>query len=82
MSMNVWWLSYSSIQLVLKASSCFLQIYSQFVEVSDLLQQERDENARLKQYLDQIMNVITEYNTLGLKTNEIKSNLNQLEKGF
>lgn len=34
-----------------------LQIYSQYVEVSDALQQEKDENIRLKQYLDQILKV-------------------------
>lgn len=34
-----------------------LQIYSQYVEVSDSLQQEKDENIRLKQYLDQILKV-------------------------
>lgn len=34
-----------------------MQIYSQFVEVSDALQQEKDENIRLKQYLDQILKV-------------------------
>ena len=34
-----------------------LQIYSQYVEVSDALQQEKDENVRLKQYLDQILKV-------------------------
>ena len=33
-------------------------MYSQYVEVSDLLQQEKDETARLKQYLDQILKVI------------------------
>ena len=36
------------------------QIYSQYVEVSDSLQQEKDENTRLKQYLDQILKVIIE----------------------
>lgn len=36
---------------------CILQIYSQYVEVSDALQQEKDENIRLKQYLDQILKV-------------------------
>lgn len=34
-----------------------MQIYSQYVEVSDALQQEKDENIRLKQYLDQILKV-------------------------
>lgn len=37
--------------------NCILQIYSQYVEVSDALQQEKDENIRLKQYLDQILKV-------------------------
>ena len=40
---------------------CLLQIYSQYVEVSDSLQQEKDENIRLKQYLDQILKVPVYY---------------------
>ena len=34
-----------------------LQIYSQYVEVQDALQQEKTENTRLKMYLDQILKV-------------------------
>ena len=34
-----------------------LQIYSQYVEVQDALQQEKTENTRLKMYMDQILKV-------------------------
>ncbi|XP_015755854.1 PREDICTED: nucleoprotein TPR-like [Acropora digitifera] len=44
----------------LKSGMTLTQIYSQYVEVSDALQQEKDENIRLKQYLDQILKEIEE----------------------
>ncbi|CAH3021550.1 unnamed protein product [Porites evermanni] len=44
----------------LKSGMTLTQIYSQYVEVSDSLQQEKDENIRLKQYLDQILKEIEE----------------------
>ena len=44
-------------------------MYSQYVEVSDLLQQEKDETARLKQYLDQILKVIGIFHPLVESTN-------------
>ncbi|CAH3109789.1 unnamed protein product [Pocillopora meandrina] len=44
----------------MKSGMTLTQIYSQYVEVSDALQQEKDENIRLKQYLDQILKEIEE----------------------
>jgi len=49
--------SFSCCKKWFSQNSCLLQIYSQYVEVSDALQQEKDENIRLKQYLDQILKV-------------------------
>ncbi|XP_020609857.1 nucleoprotein TPR-like isoform X1 [Orbicella faveolata] len=44
----------------MKSGMTLTQIYSQYVEVQDALQQEKTENTRLKMYLDQILKEIEE----------------------
>ncbi|XP_065056789.1 nucleoprotein TPR-like isoform X2 [Rhopilema esculentum] len=45
---------------LMKKGMTLTQIYSEYVEVSDALELEKDENTRLKQYLDQILQEIEE----------------------